>query len=280
MAGAIAEPRDHVAASAPKIVSMEIPIDKIGEVIGPKGKVINTLQQETGADIAVDDDGMVGTVTIGAKDGNAVEEARRRISLILDPPTADVGVLYAGKVVNITKFGAFVNVLPGRDGLLHISKLSSLAGGKRINNVEDVLTLGQPIEVRVDDIDPQGKVSLSLASVPEGSGGGGAGGGGRDRDRDGGGGRDRDSGAPRREQSAGSSVSSDAPSGSSGSDASSSAGASAPSASNGGAGATPSFEDAFEAELVADLGDLGPGAAEGESRGGGNRPPRGRSRRR
>ncbi len=170
MAGAIAEPRDHVANSAPKIVSMEIPIDKIGEVIGPKGKVINTLQQETGADIAVDDDGMVGTVTIGAKDGNAVEEARRRISLILDPPTADVGAIYAGKVVNITKFGAFVNVLPGRDGLLHISKLSPLAGGKRINNVEDVLTLGQPIEVRVDDIDPQGKVSLSLASAPEGGG--------------------------------------------------------------------------------------------------------------
>ena len=186
MAGAIAEPRDHVANSAPKIVSMEIPIDKIGEVIGPKGKVINTLQQETGADIAVDDDGMIGTVTIGAKDGNAVEEARRRISLILDPPTADVGAVYAGKVVNITKFGAFVNVLPGRDGLLHISKLSSLAGGKRINNVEDVLTLGQPIEVRVDDIDPQGKVSLSLASVPEGSGGGGSGGGGGGRDRDGG----------------------------------------------------------------------------------------------
>ena len=163
MAGAIAEPRDHVANSAPKIVSMEIPIDKIGEVIGPKGKVINTLQQETGADIAVDDDGVVGTVTIGAKDGNAVEEARRRISLILDPPTAEVGAVYAGKVVNITKFGAFVNVLPGRDGLLHISKLSSLAGGKRINNVEDVLTLGQAVEVRVDDIDPQGKVSLSLA---------------------------------------------------------------------------------------------------------------------
>ena len=139
MAGAIAEPRDHVANSAPKIVSMEIPIDKIGEVIGPKGKVINTLQQETGADIAVDDDGVVGTVTIGAKDGNAVEEARRRISLILDPPTAEVGAVYGGKVVNITKFGAFVNVLPGRDGLLHISKLSSLAGGKRINNVEDVL---------------------------------------------------------------------------------------------------------------------------------------------
>jgi polyribonucleotide nucleotidyltransferase len=119
-----------VANSAPKIVSMEIPIDKIGEVIGPKGKVINTLQQETGADIAVDDDGMVGTVTIGAKDGNAVEEARRRISLILDPPTADVGAVYAGKVVNITKFGAFVNVLPGRDGLLHISKFEAELAGE------------------------------------------------------------------------------------------------------------------------------------------------------
>src|ERR1700749_571625 len=168
---AIAEPRPQVAASAPKIVSMEIPIDKIGEVIGPKGKVINTLQQETGADIAVDDDGMVGTVTIGAKDGNAAEEARRRISLILDPPTADVGAVYAGRVVNVTKFGAFVNVLPGRDGLLHISKRSPLAGGKRVGQVEDVLTLGQPIEVRVDDIDPQGKVSLSLANVPDDLGG-------------------------------------------------------------------------------------------------------------
>ena len=276
MAGAIAEPRDHVANSAPKIVSMEIPIDKIGEVIGPKGKVINTLQQETGADIAVDDDGMVGTVTIGAKDGNAVEEARRRISLILDPPTADVGAVYAGKVVNITKFGAFVNVLPGRDGLLHISKLSPLAGGKRINNVEDVLTLGQPIEVRVDDIDPQGKVSLSLASVPEGSvdvsssGDSGGGGGDRERsdrgDRGDRGGRDRDRDRDRGERNRDSGYS-PAP-----------APAPAP-AANG----VPSFEDAFEAELVSELGDLGPGAVEAEGRsssGGDRRPPRGRSRRR
>jgi polyribonucleotide nucleotidyltransferase len=248
MAGAIAEPRDHVAESAPKIVSMEIPIDKIGEVIGPKGKVINTLQQETGADIAVDDDGVVGTVTIGAKDGNAVEEARRRISLILDPPTADVGAVYAGKVVNITKFGAFVNVLPGRDGLLHISKLSSLAGGKRINNVEDVLVLGQSVEVRVDDIDPQGKVSLSLASAPERAPA-------ATEQREAGNG---DSPTPASSASAGS-----------------------------GSSSAPSFEDAFEAELVADLGDLGPGAAEADSgrsdrgdRGGDRRPSRGRSRRR
>jgi polyribonucleotide nucleotidyltransferase len=222
---------------------MEIPIDKIGEVIGPKGKVINTLQQETGADIAVDDDGMVGTVTIGAKDGNAVEEARRRISLILDPPTADVGAIYQGRVVNVTKFGAFVNVLPGRDGLLHISKLSPLAGGKRVGQVEDVLTLGQAIEVRVDDIDPQGKVSLSLANAPEVE----AGGGGSDH---GGGRPDHGGGRPER--------------------------ASGP--------AVASFEDAFEAELTAELGDLGPGAPAGgggEGRGDGgdrrrsrNRPPR------
>ncbi len=159
----IATPREKVAEVAPKIVSLEIPIDKIGEVIGPKGKVINTLQQETGADIAVDDDGVVGTVTIGAKDGRAVAEARRRIELILDPPTAEVGAVYPGKVVNLTKFGAFVSILPGRDGLLHISKMSPLNDGKRIGQVEDVLTLGQAIDVKVDDIDPQGKVSLSLA---------------------------------------------------------------------------------------------------------------------
>jgi polyribonucleotide nucleotidyltransferase len=268
-----------VAASAPKIVSMEIPIDKIGEVIGPKGKVINTLQQETGADIAVDDDGVVGTVTIGAKDGNAVEEARRRISLILDPPTADVGAVYAGRVVNITKFGAFVNVLPGRDGLLHISKLSSLAGGKRINNVEDVLTLGQAVEVRVDDIDPQGKVSLSLASAPEGGGSGGDSGG-----SSGSGSSSSSGGNGSGSRSSSSSSRSDSGNGDRGSSSSSSSSSSpAPARTADGS----SFEDAFEAELVADLGDLGPGAADGGSdrgdrgdRPGGNRPSRGRSRRR
>jgi polyribonucleotide nucleotidyltransferase len=159
----IAEPRSEVAPTAPKIVSFQIPMDKIGEVIGPKGKVINAMQQETGADIAVDDDGKVGTVTIGARDGAAVAEARRRIELILDPPLAQIGTVYPGKVVNVTKFGAFVNILPGRDGLLHISKIG---GGKRIDKVEDVLNLGDEVEVRVDDIDPQGKVSLSLASDP------------------------------------------------------------------------------------------------------------------
>ena len=157
---AISGPRADVGETAPKIVSLEIPIDKIGEVIGPKGKTINALQLETGTDINVDDDGVVGTVTIGSKDGGAVAEARRRIEMILDPPKAEIGQIYQGKVVNVTKFGAFVNILPGRDGLVHISKLGR---GKRVERVEDVVDLGDELEVRVDDIDPQGKVSLSLA---------------------------------------------------------------------------------------------------------------------
>ncbi len=166
MADAIGGPRDEVRDTAPKIVSMEIPLDKIGEVIGPKGKVINALQQETGTDITVDDDGVTGTVTVGARDGGAVAEALRRIEMILDPPKAEVGAVYTGKVVNITKFGAFVNILPGRDGLVHISKLGR---GKRVERVEDVVDLGGEVEVRVDDIDPQGKVSLSLTGeAPEG----------------------------------------------------------------------------------------------------------------
>ena len=159
MAGAIAEPRPEVAETAPKIISFEIPIDKIGEVIGPKGKVINAIQAETGANISVDDDGMVGTVAIAAVDSGAMAEAERQIKLILDPPTAEVGANYEGRVVNITKFGAFVNILPGRDGLLHISKLG---GGKRIDRVEDVVDLGDAVTVRVDDIDPNGKISLAL----------------------------------------------------------------------------------------------------------------------
>ena len=165
---AIPEPRDEVGATAPKIISFEIPMDKIGEVIGPKGKVINGITAETGADVSVDDDGTVGWVSIGSTDSGAVAEAERQIKLILDPPTAEVGQTYDGRVVNITKFGAFVNVLPGRDGLLHISKLG---GGKRIDRVEDVVQLGDEVTVKVDDIDPNGKVSLSLVGA-ESSGGG------------------------------------------------------------------------------------------------------------
>src|SRR5437868_1501321 len=183
MAVSIANPRDEVRHTAPKIVSFEIPVDKIGEVIGPKGKVINTIQQETGADISVADADGVGLVSIGSKDGAAVAEAQRRIELILDPPTAEVGAVYEGRVVNITKFGAFVNILPGRDGLVHISKLGR---GKRIDRVEDVLALGDELSVRVDDIDQNGKLSLSLlgddGDGPSDGGNGDGGGGGRDRE--------------------------------------------------------------------------------------------------
>ncbi|HTT89919.1 MAG TPA: polyribonucleotide nucleotidyltransferase [Acidimicrobiales bacterium] len=172
MNAVISEPRAEVRDTAPKVVTIEIPLDKIGEVIGPKGKMINSIQQETGADISVDDNGVVGTVTIGARDGGAVKEALRRIELILDPPRAEVGGTYRGKVVNITKFGAFVNILPGRDGLVHISKLSKLSQGKRVERVEDVLSLGDELDVHVDDIDPLGKVSLSLeGGTPAGPGG-------------------------------------------------------------------------------------------------------------
>ncbi|HEV3227403.1 MAG TPA: polyribonucleotide nucleotidyltransferase, partial [Acidimicrobiales bacterium] len=234
---AIAEPRAEVGSTAPKIISFEIPIDKIGEVIGPKGKVINSIQQETGADISVDDDGSVGTVTIGSVDGGAVEEAKRQIQLILNPPTAGVGEVYTGKVVNITKFGAFVNILPGRDGLLHISKMG---GGKRIDRVEDVLDLGDEVEVRVDDVDPQGKVSLSPISPLGGDGSGAANGDG-----------DGESRPPR---------SSSSRSGS----------------GSGGGAEVVSFEDAFDAELREEFGDLGPAEAASGDRGDrGDRGPRG-----
>ncbi len=215
MAEAIAEPRSEVNENAPQIVSFEIPIDKIGEIIGPKGKVINAMQAETGADISVDDDGMVGVVSIASADRNAVAEAERQVKLILDPPTPEMGATYTGRVVNITNFGAFVNIMPGRDGLVHISKIG---GKRRIDKVEDELSLGDTIEVIVEDIDPNGKISLMPAEFADEltSGGGDdsgessgngrgdrggrsrEGGGGRDRDSGGGrGGRDRDSGGGR-----------------------------------------------------------------------------------
>jgi polyribonucleotide nucleotidyltransferase len=168
MKAAISEPRADLRETAPKIVTFQIPMDKIGEVIGPKGKIINSIQQETGADISVDDNGTVGTVTVGGRDRGAVEEAIRRINMVLDPPEAEVGATYRGKIVNITKFGAFVNILPGRDGLVHISKLSKLTPGKRVERVDDVVSLGQELEVLVDEVDPSGRVSLSLAGLEAG----------------------------------------------------------------------------------------------------------------
>ena len=192
MKEAIDGPREEVNENAPQIISFEIPIDKIGEVIGPKGKVINAMQAETGADISVDDDGMVGVVSIASSDRAAVAEAERQVKLILDPPTPEMGVTYKGRVVNITNFGAFVNIMPGRDGLVHISKIG---GKRRIDKVEDELSLGDEIEVIVEDIDPNGKISLmpaefadELQSDSGDSDSNGSGDrGGRSRDRDGGG---------------------------------------------------------------------------------------------
>jgi polyribonucleotide nucleotidyltransferase len=172
MNAAISAPREEVAPTAPKITTITIPIDKVGEVIGPKGKVINTIQSETGADISVDDDGAQGIVTIGAVESWRMEQAKAAILAIVDPPKAELGKVYSGRVVNITKFGAFVNILPGRDGLVHISKLGR---GRRIDAVEDVLSLGQELEVRVDEIDDKGKVSLTPVGdgdTPAGNGNG------------------------------------------------------------------------------------------------------------
>ena len=250
MLAAISAPRAEVGENAPKIVSFEVPIDKIGEIIGPKGKVINAIQQETGADVNVDDDGTVGTVTIGAKQRSVVDEARRRIELILDPPTPEVGAVYSGRVVNITKFGAFINILPGRDGLVHISRLGQ---GKRVERVEDVVTLGQELEVRVDEIDPQGKVSLSLAGEPPSGDAGEGAASGEGRSESGNGGGRRSSG------STGSGAASSAGSGSRGTD------------ETGGPRRRASFEDAFESELESAFGNLGPADLAGGSPAGGAR---------
>ncbi|MGI9667010.1 MAG: polyribonucleotide nucleotidyltransferase [Acidimicrobiia bacterium] len=160
----IAEPRSELAEKAPKIEAVMVPKDKIGEVIGPKGKTIRELEEETGATIEIDDD---GTVRVGAPDTTSMNLAKDRILAIGFPPEAKVGEEYDGEVVNITKFGAFVNILPGRDGLLHISKIG---GGKRIDKVEDVLALGDSVKVVVREIDDRGKVSLDMAGAPSDGG--------------------------------------------------------------------------------------------------------------
>ncbi len=162
MRDAIDGPRDDVGETAPKILSFEIPTDKIGEVIGPKGKVINALQDETGAEIMVDEDDSGARVAIAATDRAAVAAAEERIRAIVFPPEVELGAVYTGRVVNITGFGAFVNILPGRDGLVHISKLG---GGRRLDRVEEVLSLDDEITVRVDSVDGNNRISL----IPVGS---------------------------------------------------------------------------------------------------------------
>ena len=159
MEAAIAAPREDVGSTAPKIISFEIEGDQIGEVIGPKGKNIQLVQAETGCDINVSDgeDGK-GIVTIGGLESEMVNKAKEMIDLALNPPIPEIGKVYEGTVVGTTKFGAFVNILPGRDGLVHISKMGN---GQRVNNVEDVMNVGDIFDVRVDDMDDRGKVSLT-----------------------------------------------------------------------------------------------------------------------
>ncbi len=148
---------EEMSIHAPRIITVKVPVDKIGEVIGPKGKVINQLQEDTGASISIEDD---GTVYIGATNGEAAEAARAAINAIANPTMPEVGERYLGTVVKITNFGAFVSLMPGKDGLLHITKLRSLAGGKRIENVEDVVSVGQKLQVQIAEIDDRGKLSL------------------------------------------------------------------------------------------------------------------------
>jgi polyribonucleotide nucleotidyltransferase len=148
---------DEMSLYAPRIITIKIPVDKIGEVIGPKGKVINQIQDDTGADISIEDD---GTIYVGADSGDKAEAARSMINAIANPTMPEKGERYLGTVVKITAFGAFVSLLPGKDGLLHISKLRPLAGGSRVENVEDVVSVGQKIQVEINEIDDRGKLSL------------------------------------------------------------------------------------------------------------------------
>jgi len=148
---------DEMSPYAPRIITVRIPVDKIGEIIGPKGKMINQIQDDTGANISIEDD---GTVYVGAETGEAADAAVAAINAIANPHLPERGERYLGTVVKLTAFGAFVSLLPGKDGLLHISKLRPLAGGARVESVEDVLSVGQKLQVEISDIDDRGKLSL------------------------------------------------------------------------------------------------------------------------
>jgi polyribonucleotide nucleotidyltransferase len=156
MAEAIEAPGD-MSPYAPRIITEKIPVDKIGEIIGPKGKIINQIQADTGADLTVEDD---GTIYIAAVDGVKAEAALRAVRSIVSPQLPEVGERYLGTVVKTTTFGAFVSLTPGKDGLLHISQVRKIVGGKRVENVEDVLPVGTKVQVEIAEIDPRGKLSL------------------------------------------------------------------------------------------------------------------------
>ena len=153
----VIETADEMSPTAPRILSVQIPVDKIGEIIGPKGKMINQIQEDTGADISIEDD---GTVLIGSAEGKAAEEARDTINAIANPQVPEVGERYLGTVVKTTSFGAFISLTPGKDGLLHISELRKLNDGKRVDEVDDIVAVGSKLQVEIAKVDDRGKLSL------------------------------------------------------------------------------------------------------------------------
>jgi polyribonucleotide nucleotidyltransferase len=200
MRGAISQPGE-MSPYAPRIITIKVPVDKIGEVIGPKGKMINSIQDDTGAEITIEDD---GTIYVGATDGASAEAARAAINAIANPHMPEVGERFLGTVVKTTTFGAFVSLLPGKDGLLHITQIRKLHGGKRIENIDDVIHIGDKIQVEIREIDDRGKLSLVPVEVVEReaagedlSGGESRGDRGGDRDRGDRGDRPRDRGGDR-----------------------------------------------------------------------------------
>ena len=156
---------DEMSLLAPRIISIKVPTDLIGAIIGPKGKMINQIQDETGADITIEDD---GTIYIGALEGSQAEAAKAMIEAIANPVVPKVGERFNGSVVKLATFGAFISLVPGKDGLLHVSQIRKMHGGKRIENLEDVMKVGEKIEVEIAEIDPKGKFSL-VAVMPDGT---------------------------------------------------------------------------------------------------------------
>ena len=168
MEDTISEPAESLSGNAPRLETIELPKDKIGEVIGPKGKNIKKIEEETGCSVEIDDDGIL---TLGSTEEDAIAAGKEIVMMIIDPPEAEVGVEYDGEVVSVATYGAFINILPGRDGLLHVSKFHS---SKRVNNTEAVVSVGDKIRVNVDSIE-NGKVSLSPVEdleIPEEAEGG------------------------------------------------------------------------------------------------------------
>jgi polyribonucleotide nucleotidyltransferase len=163
MRDAIAEPGE-MSPYAPRIITLKVPVDKIGEVIGPKGKMINSIQDDTGAEITIEDD---GTIYVGATDGPSAEAARSAINAIANPHVPEIGERFLGTVVKTTTFGAFLSLLPGKDGLLHVTQIRKLHGGRRIENIDDVVHVGDKIQVEIREIDDRGKLSLVPVEVLE-----------------------------------------------------------------------------------------------------------------